>query len=85
MIPSSVVYINPFTVFPADDDANAGFLDMTKPSKEDPTKPPESSSTSSSLSSPTSKISNTKEKSLKMKFDGEPAGSFKKAPFNEKL
>jgi hypothetical protein len=80
MIPSSVVYTNPFTVFPADDEANAGFIDMTKPPTSDPTKPPEPS-----LSSPTSQISSTKEKKLKMNFDPEPAGSFKKEPFDEKL
>lgn len=80
MIPSSVVYTNPFTVFPADDEANAGFIDMTKPPTDDPTKPPEPSS-----SPPTSKINSTKEKQLKMSFDTEPVGSFKKAPFNEKL
>jgi hypothetical protein len=80
MIPSSVVYTNPFTVFPADDEANAGFIDMTKPPTDDPTKPPEPSSSPS-----TSKINSTKEKQLKMSFDTEPVGSFKKAPFNEKL
>lgn len=80
MIPSSVVYTNPFTVFPADDDANAGFLDMTKPPKEDPTKPLESSP-----SAPASPTSSTKEKKLKMNFDAEPAGTFKKTALKEKL
>jgi hypothetical protein len=82
MVPSAIVYTNAFTVFPADDEANAGFIDMTKPSPTDPTKPSEPSSppppsSSSSVSS--------KEKTLKMKFEAEPAGSFKKSPLNEKL
>ncbi len=81
MIPSSVVYTNPFTVFPADDEANAGFIDMTKPPASDATKPSESSS--SPETSPIS--SSTKEKPLKMKFETEPAGLFKKTPLNEKL
>jgi hypothetical protein len=75
MIPSAIVYTNPFTVFPVDDEANAGFIDMTKPPTTDATKPPESSSSSSS----------SKQKSLKMKFEAEPVGSFKKSPLNEKL
>ena len=74
MIPSAIVYTNPFTVFPADDEANAGFIDMTKPPTTDPTKPPESSSPPSS-----------KQKSLKLKFEGEPVGTFKKSPLSEKL
>jgi hypothetical protein len=74
MVPSAIVYTNAFTVFPADDEANAGFIDMTKPSTSDPTKPPESSN-----------ISTSKQKSLKMNFEAEPAGSFKKSPLNEKL
>jgi hypothetical protein len=69
MIPSAIVYTNPFPVFRANDEANTGFLDMTKP--------PESLSTS--------KISSSNEKPLKMKFDAELEGSFKKAPFKEKL
>ena len=72
MVPSAIVYTNPFTVFPADDEANAGFMDMTKPSNTDATKPPEPSVPS-------------KEKKLKMKFEAEPVGSFKKRPFNDKL
>jgi hypothetical protein len=79
MVPSAIVYTNAFTVFPADDEANAGFIDMTKPSTSDPTKPPESSSSSASNISP------SKQKSLKMNFEAEPAGSFKKSPLNEKL
>jgi hypothetical protein len=75
MIPSAIVYTNPFTVFPADDEANAGFMDMTKPPTADPTKPPESSSS----------VPSSKQKSLKMKFEGEPMGTFKKSPLNEKL
>ncbi len=74
MVPSAIVYTNAFTVFPADDEANAGFIDMTKPSTSDPTKSPESSN-----------ISTSKQKSLKMNFEAEPAGSFKKSPLNEKL
>ena len=74
MVPSAIVYTNPFTVFPADDEANAGFIDMTKPPVTDATKPSEPPSSSSS-----------KQKSLKMKFEGEPVGSFKKSPLNEKL
>ena len=80
MIPSSIVYTNPFTVFPADDEANAGFIDMTKPPTDDPTKPPEPLP-----SSPESQISSTKEKKLKMSFATEPAGSFKKKPLDKKL
>ncbi|UJR13583.1 hypothetical protein I4U23_000596 [Adineta vaga] len=81
MVPSAIVYVNAFTVFPADDEANAGFIDMTKPPTSDATKPPEPS-----LVPPTpSKINTSKEKSLKMKFESEPAGSFKKSPLNEKL
>lgn len=78
MVPSAVVYTNPFTVFPADDEANAGFLDMTKPPADDPTKPAEPKP-----SAP--KIISNKEPKLKMNLNTEPAGSFKKAPFNEKL
>jgi hypothetical protein len=81
MVPSAVVYTNPFTVFPADDEANIGFIDMTKPPTDDATKPSEPPPSSPSAS----KLSSTKEKKLKMSFDAEPAGSFKKAPFNEKL
>ncbi|CAF2877061.1 unnamed protein product [Rotaria sp. Silwood2] len=77
MIPSAIVYTNPFTVFPANDEANTGFLDMTKSSTSDATK--------SSESLYTSKISSSHEKQLKMKFDAELEGSFKKAPFKEKL
>ncbi|CAF3340294.1 unnamed protein product [Rotaria sp. Silwood1] len=77
MVPSAIVYTNAFTVFPVDDEANAGFLDMTKPPTSDPTKPTQPSSSSSS--SPTSNITVTKEKPLKMNFDPEPVGSFKKS------
>jgi len=70
MFPLEIVYTNPFPVFRANDEANAGFLDMTKPSTSDATKPPESLSTS--------KISSSNEKPLKMKFDAELEGSFKK-------
>lgn len=77
MVPSAIVYTNPFTVFPADDEANAGFIDMTKPPTTDPTKPAEPS--------PPSPTVHSKKKDLKMKFEAEPVGSFKKAPFNEKL
>ncbi|CAF0754013.1 unnamed protein product [Rotaria sordida] len=73
MVPSAIVYTNAFTVFPADDEANAGFLDMTKPPTSDPTKPAQQLSSSS-----TSNITVTKEKQLKMNFDPEPVGSFKK-------
>ncbi|CAF1543532.1 unnamed protein product, partial [Rotaria sordida] len=31
LVPSVIVYTNAFTVFPADDEANIGFMDMTKP------------------------------------------------------
>ncbi|CAF1054607.1 unnamed protein product [Adineta ricciae] len=79
MVPSAVVYTNPFTVFPADDDANAGFIDMTKPPSSDPTKQP------TEPVPDISKISHSKETKLQMKLTTEPAGSFKKAPFNEKL
>jgi len=72
MVPSALVYTNPFTVFSADDEANIGFIDMTKPSTSDATK---SAAT----------ISNTKEAKLKLNLNMEPAGSFKKAPFDEKL
>lgn len=77
MIPSAIVYTNAFTVFPADDEANAGFLDMTKPPTSDPTKPPESS--------PATVVPAGKDKNLKMKFEAEPAGSFKRSPFKDKL
>jgi hypothetical protein len=80
MVPSAVVYTNPFTVFQADEEANAGFLDMTKPSTSDPTKPADPPSPE-----PAPKIATTKQKPLKMSFDAEPAGSFKKTPFNDKL
>jgi len=76
MVPSALVYTNPFTVFPADDEANIGFIDMTKPSTSDATK---------SAESPAATISKTKEAKLKLNLNMEPAGSFKKAPFNEKL
>ena len=75
MVPSAIVYINAFTVFPADDEANAGFLDMTKPPVSDATKSPESIPS----------ISPPKTKNLKMKFESEPAGSFKKSAVKEKL
>jgi len=78
MVPSAIVYTNAFTVFPADDEANAGFIDMTKPPTTDATKPPEPSSSSPSSTS-------SKQKNLKMKFEAEPVGSFKKSPLNEKL
>ena len=84
MIPSAIVYTNPFTVFPADDEANAGFMDMTKPPTTDPTKP-ETPPASPSVSSPSSKIATPKQEKLKMNFETEQVGSFKKAPFNEKL
>jgi hypothetical protein len=76
MVPSALVYTNPFTVFPADDEANIGFIDMTKPSTSDATK---------SAESPAATISNTKEAKLKLNLNMEPVGSFKKPPFNEKL
>jgi hypothetical protein len=76
MVPSAIVYTNAFTVFPADDEANAGFIDMTKPSTTDATKPPES---------PPSTSISSKHKDLKMKFEAEPVGSFKKSSLNEKL
>ena len=66
MVPSAIVYTNAFTVFPADEEANAGFIDMTKPPTSDPTKPTET------------EMSSSKDKKLKMKFEEEPAGSFKK-------
>ncbi len=78
MIPSSVVYTNPFTVFSADDEANAGFIDMTKPSASDATKSPEPPSPSS-----TSPIISKKDKNLKMKFDAKPVGSFQKPPLRD--
>ncbi|CAF0726638.1 unnamed protein product [Adineta steineri] len=78
MIPSAVVYTNPFTVFPADDEANAGFIDMTKPPATDPTQPIESEST------PIFKPSDIKEAKLKMNLSTEPAGLFKKKPLREK-
>lgn len=77
MVPSAIVYTNAFTVFPADDEANAGFLDMTKPPQTDATKSSESSPPPSPISS--------KKKGLKMKFEAEPAGSFKKSALNDKL
>ncbi|CAF0903542.1 unnamed protein product [Rotaria sordida] len=80
MVPSAIVYTNAFTVFPADDEANIGFMDMTKPPISDPTKQPQ---TTTSL--PPSNISSSKEKNLKMIFDIEPVGSFKKSSFNKKL
>lgn len=78
MIPSSVVYTNAITVFPADDEANAGFLDMTKPPVTDPTK---------LVTTPTAQniVDKPVDKKLKMNFDAEPAGSFKKGPLNTKL
>ncbi|CAF3923204.1 unnamed protein product [Adineta steineri] len=79
MVPSAIVYTNAFTVFPADDEANAGFMDMTKPPTTDPTKP------SQLPSSPSSNVNISKQKNLKMKFEGEPAGSFKKSALSEKL
>ena len=78
MVPSAIVYTNAFTVFPADDEANAGFIDMTKPPVTDATKPTDTPSQPSSSES-------SKQKNLKMKFEAEPAGSFKKSPLNEKL
>ncbi|UJR33693.1 hypothetical protein I4U23_021122 [Adineta vaga] len=83
MVPSAVVYTNPFTVFPADDDANIGFIDMTKPSPSDPTKPAEPIPITPKISS--NKSTGAKEAKLTMKLSTEPAGSFKKAPFKEKL
>lgn len=81
MVPSAIVYTNAFTVFPADDEANAGFIDMTKPPTTDATKPAEPSPTSPPPSPPFP----SKKKDLKMKFEGEPIGSFKKSSFSEKL
>lgn len=78
LVPSAIVYVNAFTVFPADDEANAGFLDMTKPPTTDATKPSESPPVLPA-------INTSKQKSLKMKFESEPAGSFKKSSLNEKL
>ena len=80
MIPSAIVYTNPFTVFPADDEANAGFIDMTKPPATDPTKPDESSPPAKASTKSSGKVDK-----LKMNFDSQPAGAFIKAPFNEKL
>ena len=80
MVPSAIVYTNPFTVFPADDEANAGFLDMTKPPTSDPTKPAEPLTVA-----PVSKITGVKDEKLKMSFETQPAGAFKKAAFKEKL
>jgi hypothetical protein len=77
MVPSAIVYTNAFTVFPAEEEANAGFIDITKPPTSDPTKPSEPT--------PVSDISSSKNKTLKMKFEEEPAGSFKKSSLNEKL
>ena len=79
MVPSAIVYTNAFTVFPADDEANVGFIDMTKPPTTDATKPSESSPP------PASSISTSKQKNLKMKFEVEPVGSFKKSPLSDKL
>ncbi len=78
MVPSAIVYTNAFTVFPADEEANAGFIDMTKSPTSDPTKLVEAPP-------PTSSINSSKDKKLKMKFESKPSGSFKKSPFNEKL
>lgn len=75
MVPSAIIYTNAFTVFPADDEANAGFLDMTKPVANDATKPSEPVSSPLHVSKTTT---TTKDKPLKMTFDTEPAGSFKK-------
>lgn len=80
MIPSAIVYTNAFTVFPVDDEANAGFIDMTKPAATDATKPPEPPS-SEQPSSPFS----SKKKDLKMKFEAESVGSYKKSSFKDKL
>jgi len=80
MVPSAIVYTNAFTVFPADDEANAGFIDMTKPPVDDATK-----SSAPPPPPPPSSPSSSKQKNLKMKFEAEPAGSFKKSSFNEKL
>ena len=80
MIPSAIVYTNPFTVFPADDEANAGFIDMTKPPATDPTKPDESSPPVKASTKSSAKVDK-----LKMNFDSPPAGAFNKAPFNERL
>lgn len=79
MVPSAIVYTNAFTVFPVDDEANAGFIDMTKPSVTDATKLPDPPSP------PSSTLVSSKEKNLKMKFEAQPVGSFKKSSFNEKL
>jgi hypothetical protein len=79
MVPSAIVYTNAFTVFPVDDEANAGFIDMTKPSVTDATKPTDPPSP------PSSTLVSSKEKNLKMKFEAQPVGSFKKSSLNEKL
>lgn len=78
MVPSAIVYTNAFTVFSADDEANAGFMDMTKPPTSDPTKLIEQASL------PATNVHTSKQKNLKMKFETEPAGTFKKSSFNEK-
>lgn len=79
MVPSAIVYTNAFTVFPADDEANAGFIDMTKPPTTDATKPAEPTP-------PPAPSFPSKKKDLKMKFEGEPIGLFKKkSPFSDKL
>lgn len=78
MVPSAIVYVNPFTVFPADDEANAGFLDMTKPPANDPTKPTVSTTTLTD----TIGMKPMKEEKLKMKFETHPAGVYKK-PFGK--
>jgi hypothetical protein len=79
MVPSAIVYTNPFTVFPADDEANAGFLDMTKPSISDPTKVSPVPSIPTVL-----KMPNSNGEKLKMTFDREPVGAFKKHSSREK-
>lgn len=84
MVPSAIVYTNPFTVFPADDEANAGFIDMTKPPSSDPTKPAPASPPASPSTS-ASKLITPKEEKLKMNFETQQVGAFQKSPFKEKL
>lgn len=82
MVPSAIVYTNAFTVFPADDEANAGFMDMTKPPSSDPTK---LAPASPSVPSSSSKLTHPKTDKLKMNFETEQVGAFKKPAFKEKL